>query len=362
MARLNDAAIKSPTASQIFQGVNDVVPLTSRLKAGGVANLYEAQDSAGSVLAYITRLGGLSAQGLSVAGTALAATHLSDTALLARLASPALTGTPTAPTPSNGDSSTKIATTAFVANNGVPAGAITAFGGASAPTGWLICDGSAVSRTTYATLFALFSTTYGAGDGSTTFNLPDLRGRAIVGKGTNTDVDTLGESDGLAVGSRTPKHNHGVGTLLVATAGGHGHAHTLAIASSGSHTHGTDSQGSHSHGGSTSGDASHAHTTQGVINTGGSTIDAYDGGSGYAVSNGVTNNDGNHGHSISTDTQGSHGHNVTSAAHSHVNGDFNGTIGGADGTHSHGVSGTIGTTAGVAETPAFFVLNYIVKT
>ena len=54
------------------------------------------------------------------------------------------------------------------------------YGAASAPTGWLLCDGSAVSRSTYATLFALIGTTYGAGDGSTTFNVPDMRGRVIA--------------------------------------------------------------------------------------------------------------------------------------------------------------------------------------
>lgn len=54
-----------------------------------------------------------------------------------------------------------------------PIGAIAAFGGSIAPTGWLICDGSAISRTTYAALFAVIGTKYGSGDGSTTFNLPD---------------------------------------------------------------------------------------------------------------------------------------------------------------------------------------------
>lgn len=65
-----------------------------------------------------------------------------------------------------------------------PAGVISAYAGSSAPSGWLMCDGSAVSRTTYATLFAIISTTYGVGDGSTTFNLPFLNGRSIIGAGT----------------------------------------------------------------------------------------------------------------------------------------------------------------------------------
>ena len=69
----------------------------------------------------------------------------------------------------------------------VPAGAVMAFAMNSAPTGWLAANGNAISRTTYATLFAAIGTTYGAGNGSTTFNLPDLRGYFIRGNGTNSD-------------------------------------------------------------------------------------------------------------------------------------------------------------------------------
>jgi microcystin-dependent protein len=68
-----------------------------------------------------------------------------------------------------------------------PIGSITMFGGATVPpSGWLTCDGSAVNRTTYSALFAVISTTWGAGDGSTTFNLPDMRGAAPAGVGTST--------------------------------------------------------------------------------------------------------------------------------------------------------------------------------
>jgi microcystin-dependent protein len=68
----------------------------------------------------------------------------------------------------------------------VPAGAVQAFAMNSAPTGWLAADGTAVSRSTYAALFAAISTTYGAGDGSTTFALPDLRGIFVRGSGSQT--------------------------------------------------------------------------------------------------------------------------------------------------------------------------------
>lgn len=69
-------------------------------------------------------------------------------------------------------------------NTIVPIGVILPYGGSSAPTGFLLCDGSAVSRTTYSALFGIISTTFGAGDGSTTFNLPDMRSRVPVGAGT----------------------------------------------------------------------------------------------------------------------------------------------------------------------------------
>jgi microcystin-dependent protein len=75
----------------------------------------------------------------------------------------------------------------------VPAGAITAFAASSPPSGWLTCDGSAVSRTTYAALFAVLGSTWGAGDGSTTFNVPDLRGQFLRGfdsRATATSQDT----------------------------------------------------------------------------------------------------------------------------------------------------------------------------
>jgi len=102
-----------------------------------------------------------------------------------------------------------------------PAGIISAFGGTSAPTGWLICDGSAISRTGYAALFAAIGTAYGYGDNSTTFNIPDLRGqflRGVTGASSNDpDASTrtamnTGGNTGNAVGSvqasQFTSHNH----------------------------------------------------------------------------------------------------------------------------------------------------------
>jgi microcystin-dependent protein len=74
----------------------------------------------------------------------------------------------------------------------VPTGAVMPFAMNAAPSGWLAANGSAVSRTTYAALFAAIGTTYGAGDGSSTFTLPDLRGYFVRGSGTNADGTASG--------------------------------------------------------------------------------------------------------------------------------------------------------------------------
>lgn len=89
------------------------------------------------------------------------------------------------------------------------AGSIFMFAGSTAPSGYLMCDGSAVSRTTYSNLFAAIGTRYGTGDGSTTFNLPDLSGRVAVGTSV---LDLLGATGGEAShalqDSEMPLHAH----------------------------------------------------------------------------------------------------------------------------------------------------------
>lgn len=134
-----------------------------------------------------------------VATTAFVTTAVANSAS-SGLVSPAFTGTPTAPTASAGTNSTQIATTAFVTtavSSGIPSGMVMHFANSTAPAGWLECDGAAVSRTTYAALYSAVGTLYGSGDGSTTFNLPDLRGEFIRGwdhgKGTDSGR-TIGSS------------------------------------------------------------------------------------------------------------------------------------------------------------------------
>lgn len=115
----------------------------------------------------------------------------------AQLASPALTGVPTAPTAALGTNTTQVATTAFALANGVPTGTIIDFAGTTAPTGFLACPITAtnISRATYAALFAAIGTTWGSGDGSTTFGCPwfpenyaALQANANVGTATTGEV------------------------------------------------------------------------------------------------------------------------------------------------------------------------------
>ena len=94
-----------------------------------------------------------------------------------------------------------------------PTGSVMMFGGATAPDGYLLCDGTAVSRTTYSDLYDAIGTTYGSGDGSTTFNLPNLKGKVPVGyDSSDSSFDSLGETGGEKTHTLTvnemPSHTH----------------------------------------------------------------------------------------------------------------------------------------------------------
>lgn len=112
----------------------------------------------------------------------------------------------------------------------VPTGSVFPYAGTSAPTGYLLCFGQAVSRTTYSALFAVISTTYGAGDGSTTFNLPDLRGRTVAGKddmggsSANRLTGLSGGVDGDILGAAGGSQSHVLTTGELAT-----HSHTASL-------------------------------------------------------------------------------------------------------------------------------------
>lgn len=101
-----------------------------------------------------------------------------------------------------------------------PIGKIMMYASATPPTRWLVCDGSAVSRTTYAALFGVIGTSYGAGDGSTTFNLPDFSGRMPLG-GVSVIGETGGEETVALTTNQMPVHSH---TGTAQSAGSHQHS------------------------------------------------------------------------------------------------------------------------------------------
>lgn len=99
-------------------------------------------------------------------------------------------------------------------------GLIYMFGGSVAPSGFLMCDGSAISRSTYADLFSSIGTTYGVGDGTTTFNLPDMSGRVPIGVSLDIALgDFGGEETHTLLTNELPSHSHGIPS--------HGHTHTI---------------------------------------------------------------------------------------------------------------------------------------
>lgn len=123
--------------------------------------------------------------------------------------------------------------TATSAINSVPTGSVTGWAGSSAPSGWLLCYGQEVSRTTYADLYTAIGDQFGAGDGSTTFNIPDCRGRVMAG------FDAMGG----ASADRLTDQSGGVDGDTLGAVGG-AETHTLTVAELAAHTHGAEGQGS----------------------------------------------------------------------------------------------------------------------
>lgn len=127
---------------------------------------------------------------------------------------------------------------AAVPPNLFPVGAVMDYAGSSAPSGWLLCYGQNISRTTYAALFTAIGVTYGVGDGSTTFTLPDLRGRVVAGKddmggsSANRLTDQTGGLDGDTLGDTGGAETHTLTTAQMPA-----HTHTGTTASDGAHTH-----------------------------------------------------------------------------------------------------------------------------
>jgi microcystin-dependent protein len=185
-------------------------------------------------------------------------------------------------------------------------GMVAAFDMATAPPGWLKRNGANVSRTVYAKLFAVIGTRYGAGDGSTTFNIGDSRGLFLRawddarGIDSNRALGTTQQNQNLA-------HDHGASAVAV-----------------GDHVHGawTDAQGDHVHSASTDAQGNHQHgnfrAENSNVGNGGPNLTTANGANGWAS---ATDWAGNHSHNVGIGAAGAHGHNVSiggGGTHSHV--------------------------------------------
>lgn len=240
----------------------------------------------------------------------------------------------------------------------IPVGTVVAFAGASAPEGWLMCDGTAVSRTDYANLWAALSTTYGSGDGSTTFNLPNAKGRSVVGAGTGsgltarTVADTGGSETVTLTGAQSGTSAHGHGNTISASTGtvSSDHVHNANHG----HTASTDNNDAfHGHS-----QPNHSHTYKVASTATAGTNRAIITSTGSGAFTGGINEEA----VIIYSASASHTHGVTVNANN-----FN--TGGISANHTHAVTVSGGVSTSTAANASeshenmmpFLVLNYIIK-
>lgn len=187
----------------------------------------------------------------------------------------------------------------------MPTGSICIYSGQTAPTGWLICDGTAISRTLYSRLYSVINTLYGSGDGVLTFNLPNLQERIPVGKTSITNLGNVGGNNSVTLSvENLPSHSH-TGT----TESGGIHNHTGTTTTDGLHTHNSNATGGQGNFGLCL--ANGLNTAVSTDNSSGElnlwrTPDAlsiYSSGSHSHTLN--INNDGDHTHTFTTNTTGS---------------------------------------------------------
>ncbi len=378
---------------------SDMKGLIVQGAASQTANLLELQNSAGTALVSVTSAGVLS----SAVATGTAPFIVASTTQVANLNAATAGNASTVTTNANltgvvtstgnataiADAALSIAKTSGLQaalDAIIPTGMMAPYGGASAPSGWLLCDGTAVSRSTYSTLFTALSTSYGAGDGTTTFNLPDLQRRVPVGRLVGTDA--LGNTEGIASASRLLTHTHkisahyhsmGAGAdLNIASSGthdtsiahdhaaftsgagsSHTHGHNLSISSSGAHTHtytinyntntvNTDSASNTRIKGTDATGTSRTNTTAMVFDTSGAHT--------HTVDTGSITGESAHTHSIDVPATGALSSSST-GAHTHALGDISGSIGLVTG----GVNGNAVMTSG-ATSQNYQIVNYIIKT
>ena len=239
----------------------------------------------------------------------------------------------------------------------VPPGTMVQYLGSVAPSGWLFCRGQAISRTAFPALFAAIGTTYGPGDGSTTFNLPNMERRMPIGKAASGSASALGQTGGAFDHVHSgPSHTHS-GPSHTHSGPSHTHGYSSTSGSGGSHDHGAPdilAEGAHTHSFSdTSSTPSSTHVAGSFT---GAAVGVPTSTHTHSVS-GTTGSGGSHIHSMSnnhrTSTASSHTHSVSGTTGSGGTGNT-----GASGTAATGASGTGDT--GTAN-PPYLVVNYIVK-
>jgi microcystin-dependent protein len=221
---------------------------------------------------------------------------------------------------------------------GVPAGVVSAFAGSSAPSGYVMCDGSQLSRETFSSLFSVIGTTYGNGNGTTTFNVPNLKGRVPAGLDAfQTEFSSLGLTGGAKQHTLTtnemPSHTHTQNshshTGSADSGGSHNHTASSAAAGSHNHTASTATAGAHDHDNiASSGSHDHSYNTGNNVSRGTGTVSGLQGVVlGQAQTTGTrshTHNiisQGGHTHTMTVDNGGSHSHDITvdsGGSHSHT--------------------------------------------
>lgn len=259
-------------------------------------------------------------------------------------------------------------------------GQVTHFDLDTPPQGFLRANGAAVSRIAYARLFAKIGTRHGAGNGSTTFNLPDARGLFIRGLDDGRNLDP-GRALGSTQADEIRSHGH-----AGSSAGAGGHAHTASSSDAGGHTHTAraSAEGSHTHSASSGSSGNHSHSARadeqgahthlvkegepGVTWDQGEWITSGDDMTTLAQSQSTTSAAGAHAHNITVDSAGSHAHSITVEAvgnhahtitldgvahHAHVI-----TVAGVS-DHTHVIS--IGATGGSETRPQNIAFNAFIK-
>ena len=237
----------------------------------------------------------------------------------------------------------------------IPPGTVLPFAGSTTPPGWLLCDGSAVSRTVYANLFEKISVNFGNGDGATTFHLPDMRGRfeRCKDSGSARDPDratriasnpggNTGDNVGSAQDHTFTSHSH-TNTNSVTTGGesvDHSHNNTGTV--SANHTHGVNGAGDHYHG---TNDAYYSEN--------------YNGGGGYYGANhGGDFDNSADGTWQATNASGWHNHSTGGVSANHYHGTNTVSV-----WHTHSIPFdlTVNTDGGNETRPINANINYVIK-